>query len=219
MTGTDSPQNVPDRPRKIRLLLVDDHAVMRVGLESVLNAHPAFEVVGGAADAQSAERLHRELNPDVTLLDIQMPDQDGIACLERILQAASGSRIVMLTSSEAEEDIFRALHAGALGYVLKTACPEELLETIRAVHEGRSVLSAAVRARLEEREGSTLLTARELEVLQYVRKGLSNAEIGRFLNVSMHTAKAHVASVLKKLDATDRAEAVGRAFERGILRP
>jgi two-component system NarL family response regulator len=125
----------------------------------------------------------------------------------------------MLTSSEAEEDIFRALHAGALGYVLKTACPEELLETIRAVHEGRSVLSAAVRARLEEREGSMLLTARELEVLQYVRKGLSNAEIGRFLNVSMHTAKAHVASVLKKLDATDRAEAVGRAFERGILRP
>ena len=219
MSETESPQNVSGRTRRIRLLLVDDHAVMRAGLESVLNAHPAFEVVGGAADAQVAEQLHRELKPDVTLLDIQMPGLDGIGCLERILQASPKSRIVMLTSSEAEEDIFRALRAGALGYVLKTACPDELLETLTAVYEGRSVLSEAVRLRLEEREGSLLLTARELEVLQYVRKGLSNAEIGRLLNVSMHTAKAHVASLLKKLEATDRAEAVGRAFERGILRP
>jgi DNA-binding NarL/FixJ family response regulator len=206
-------------PEKIRLLLVDDHAVMRAGLESVLNTNPRFQVVAGASDAVAALALYAEHLPDVVLLDIHMPHLNGIECLRRLRAAHPGARVLMLTSSEAEEDIFQALEAGALGYVLKTACPEELNAAIAEAHRGERTLSVTVQARLAERSATSLLTSRELEVLQYVRKGLSNAEIGALLHVSMHTAKAHVAALLKKLEATDRAEAVARAFERGLLKP
>jgi DNA-binding NarL/FixJ family response regulator len=206
-------------PEKIRLLLVDDHAVMRAGLESVLNTNPRFQVVAGASDAVEALALYAEHLPDVVLLDIHMPHLNGIECLRRLRAAHPGARVLMLTSSEAEEDIFQALEAGALGYVLKTACPEELNVAIAEAHRGERTLSATVQTRLAERSATSLLTSREMEVLQYVRKGLSNAEIGALLHVSMHTAKAHVAALLKKLEATDRAEAVARAFERGLLKP
>jgi DNA-binding NarL/FixJ family response regulator len=206
-------------PEKIRLLLVDDHAVMRAGLESVLNTNPRFEVVAGASDAVAALALYAEHLPDVVLLDIHMPHVNGIECLRRLRVAYPEARVLMLTSSEAEEDIFQALEAGALGYVLKTACPEELNAAIAEAHRGERTLSVTVQTRLSERSATSLLTAREMEVLHYVRKGLSNAEIGALLNVSMHTAKAHVAALLKKLEAADRAEAVARAFERGLLKP
>ena len=206
-------------PEKIRLLLVDDHAVMRAGLESVLNTNPRFQVVAGASDAVAALALYAEHLPDVVLLDIHMPHLNGIECLRRLRAAHPGARVLMLTSSEAEEDIFQALEAGALGYVLKTACPEELNAAIGEAHRGERTLSVTVQTRLAERSATSLLTSREMEVLQYVRKGLSNAEIGALLHVSMHTAKAHVAALLKKLEATDRAEAVARAFERGLLKP
>jgi DNA-binding NarL/FixJ family response regulator len=206
-------------PEKIRLLLVDDHAVMRAGLESVLNTNSRFEVVAGASDAVAALALYAEHLPDVVLLDIHMPHINGIECLRRLRAAHPDARVLMLTSSEAEEDIFQTLEAGALGYVLKTACPEELNAAIAEAHRGECTLSATVQSRLSERSATSLLTAREMEVLQYVRKGLSNAEIGALLHVSMHTAKAHVAALLKKLEAADRAEAVARAFERGLLKP
>jgi DNA-binding NarL/FixJ family response regulator len=206
-------------PEKIRLLLVDDHAVMRAGLESVLNTNPRFQVVAGASDAVTALALYTEHLPDVVLLDIHMPHINGIECLRRLRAAHPEARVLMLTSSEAEEDIFQALEAGALGYVLKTACPEELNAAIAEAHRGEHTLSATVQSRLAERSATSLLTAREMEVLHYVRKGLSNVEIGSLLHVSMHTAKAHVAALLKKLEAADRAEAVARAFERGLLKP
>ncbi|MEI6712108.1 MAG: response regulator transcription factor [Verrucomicrobiota bacterium] len=209
----------PQVKHPIRLLLVDDHAVIRAGLQSVLNATPGLLVVGSVDDAKSALGVFEQSQPDVTLLDIHMPLVSGIECLRLIRNRYPESKVLMLTSSETEEDIFLALEAGALGYVLKSACPEELISTIHSASQGKRVLSAKIEKRIAERDSTNLLTTRELEVLNFVRKGLSNQEIGDLLQISMHTAKAHVAALLKKLEATDRAEAVARAFERGLLKP
>ena len=162
--------------------------------------------------------MFHDTRPDVTLLDIHMPLVSGIECLRLLRTRHPGAKVLMLTSSEAEEDIFLALDAGALGYVLKTACPDELISTIRSASQGERILTPKIQNRLADRNSSSSLTTREMEVLHFVRKGLSNQEIGDLLQISMHTAKAHVAALLKKLEATDRAEAVARAFERGLLK-
>lgn len=210
--------STPQVKQPIRLLLVDDHAVIRAGLESVLNATPGLQVVGSVDDAKAAVEVFQEVRPDVTLLDIHMPLVSGIECLRLLRARHPGAQVLMLTSSEAEEDIFLALEAGALGYILKTACPEELIATIHSASQGQRVLNAKIQSRLADRNSSSQLTTRELEVLHFVRKGLSNQEIGDLLQISMHTAKAHVGALLKKLEAADRAEAVSRAFERGLLK-
>lgn len=205
-------------PTPIRLLLIDDHAVMRAGLANMLNANSGFSVVAGADDATGGLALFRQHRPDVTLLDVSMPGLGGIECLRLLRAEFPEARVLMLSSSDAEEDIVQALESGACGYVTKTARPAELTAAIFASHAGKRVISPAIESRLAERGSGTTLTAREIEVLHLLRKGLTNPDIGRVLGITPRTAKAHVAAILLKLEAADRTEAVTRAFERGLLK-
>lgn len=204
--------------KPVRLLLIDDHAVMRVGLANMLNANPGFQVVAGADDGHGGLELFREHRPDVTLMDVSMPGLDGIGSLRLLRAEFPEARVLMLSSSDAEEDIVQALEAGACGYVTKTARPAELVAAIVLVHEGGLAVSLEIQRRLAEHAASDPLTPREIEVLHLLRKGLSNPEIGDLLGITRRTAKAHVAAILGKLEAADRTEAVTRAFERGLLK-
>ena len=203
----------------IRLLLVDDHAVMRAGLANMLNANPNFRVIADADDGKTALVLFRQHKPDVTLLDVMMPSLSGIDCLRLLLDEFPDARVLMLSSSEADEDIAQALDAGAFGYVNKTALPADLIAAIQAAHAGKSTISPEVQRRLAERAATQKLSGREIEVLHLMRKGMSNPQIGQLLGITARTAKAHVAAILQKLEVSDRTEAVARGFERGFLKP
>lgn len=202
----------------IRLLLVDDHAVMRAGLANMLNTMPNFRIIADAGDGMTALVLFREHKPDVTLLDVMMPGQNGIDCLRILLAEFPDACVLMLSSSEADEDIAQALEAGAFGYVTKTALPSELIAAIQAVHAGTKTISPDIQRRLAERAATQKLSVRELEVLHLMRTGMSNPQIGQLLGITARTAKAHVAAVLQKLEVSDRTEAVARGFERGLLK-
>ncbi len=202
----------------LRLLLVDDHAVMRSGLANMLNARSEFEVIAEAGNGREAVELHTDLQPDLTLMDVVMPDLGGIECLRTIKNASPESLVLMLSSSELEHDIFQAMEAGADGYITKTASPAELVQSILAVAGGETYISDEISRRLNEYSDVPQLTPRELEVLQLLRHGMSNARIGEELGITPRTAKAHVASILLKLGAKDRAEAVAHGFEQGLLR-
>ena len=201
----------------IRLLLVDDHLVVRMGLAAVLALESDFVIVGEAEDAESAVAQFRALAPDITLLDVRMPGASGVDALRSIRAECPEARIIMLTTSELEEDIFQAIEAGAAGYLLKTAQRAELAAGIRRVQAGGRAIPAPLAARLAERAQRRSLSPRELEVLDYLRRGLSNKDIALALGVTEHTAKAHVKAILVKLEAADRAEAVATGFERGLL--
>jgi len=201
----------------IRLLLVDDHLVVRMGLAAVLGLEPDFVVAGEAEDAESAVAQFHLLAPDVTLLDLRMPGASGLEALRRIRAESREARVIMLTTSELEEDVFQAIEAGAAGYLLKTAQRAELAGAIRQVQAGGRAVPAPLEARLVERAQRRSLSPRELEVLDYLRRGLSNKDIGLGLGVTEHTAKAHVKAILAKLEAADRAEAVANGFQRGLL--
>jgi DNA-binding NarL/FixJ family response regulator len=201
----------------IRLLLVDDHLVVRMGLAAVLALEPDFMLAGEAEDAESALAQFRALAPDITLLDVRMPGASGVDALRSIRAEDPAARVIMLTTSELEEDIFQAIEAGAAGYLLKTAQRAELVEGIRRVQGGGQVIPAPLEARLAERAQRRSLSPRELEVLDFLRRGLSNKDIALALGVTEHTAKAHVKAILLKLEAADRAEAVATGFERGLL--
>lgn len=202
----------------IRLILVDDHAVLRAGLANVLNFEPELRVVAEADDGEAALVAWRQHRPDVTLLDLSMPGIDGVATLQRLRSEFPEARVLMLTSSEAPEDVRHALAAGACGYVTKTVRRAELVAAIRTVHAGGQVIAESIAAQLAAEKQSGTISRRELEVLGLVRQGFTNAEIGRLLEISEWTAKAHVAALLEKLQAADRAEAVARGFERGLLK-
>jgi DNA-binding NarL/FixJ family response regulator len=202
----------------IRLLLADDHLVVRMGLAALYSSEPRLEVVGEAEDGPTALQMYRELRPDVLLLDVRMPEMDGIEVLRRLHAEFPEARVLMLTTSEAEEDIFRAMKGGALGYISKRARRAEMFEAILCVHAGRMHLPATLKRRVEERGQREEISRREIEVLDLVRRGLSNRDIGVALGISEHTAKAHVAAIIRKLDVADRAEAVAAAYERGLLR-
>ncbi len=203
----------------ILLLLADDHAVMRSGLANMLNSNPAFRVIGEADDGKGAIEKFRSLRPDVLLLDVTMPGMDGIDTLRQLRAEYPDIRVLMLSSSEAEEDIIQSLQAGAHGYITKTAKPAELAEAIKAVSRGEKVISPGVQRLLAEQASGRPLSQREIEVLTLLRKGMSNPDIANLLQITTRTAKAHVAAVLLKLDAAGRAEAVARGFERGLLKP
>ncbi|MEI6193250.1 MAG: response regulator transcription factor [Verrucomicrobiota bacterium] len=203
----------------IRLLLTDDHAVMRAGLANMLNTNAAFRVVGEAGDCASTLDLYCTLKPDVVLLDVAMPEIDGIETLRLLRSKHPEARVLMLSSSDAEEDIIHSLHAGAAGYVSKTARPAELTAAIIACHEGKRVISPAIERRLAEHSAGSPLSQREIEVLNLLRKGMNNPDIAQLLGITRRTVKAHVAAILVKLEATDRTEAVTRGFERGLLKP
>lgn len=202
----------------IRLMLVDDHPVMRAGLANLLSGEPGFSVVAQANDARSALAGWREHRPDVLLLDISLPGLDGIEVLRQIKAEAPQARVLMLTSSEANEDFSRSMAAGAAGYVTKSVEPEALFEAIRGAFEGRSVVEKESPGHTDGDEGGETLSQREQEVLNLVRQGFSNGEIGKLLGISRRTARAHVSAILRKLGASVRTEAVTRGFEKGILK-
>jgi len=203
----------------LQLLLTDDHAVMRAGLANMLNSQSAFRVVGEADDCAATLELYRKLKPDLLLLDIAMPAIDGIETLRQLRSEHARACVLMLSSSDAEEDIVHSFQAGASGYISKSARPAELFAAILACHAGQRVMSPNIERRLAEQSAGQALSVRETEVLGLLRKGLTNPDIAELLGITRRTAKAHVAAILVKLEAADRTEAVSRGFERGLLKP
>lgn len=203
-------------PFAISVMLVDDHPVMRVGLANVLSLNHGFRIVAQADDGPSALDLWRRHRPDVCLLDVSMEGMDGIETLRRLRADFPEARVLMLTSSKAGEDMALALQSGAAGYVLKTIGHAELAAAIRAVHRGEKV--TAPLASGPEKPTAGPLSQRELEVLGLIRQGFGNDEIGRLLGISERTVRAHVTAILAALGAVDRAQAVARGFELGLLK-
>ncbi len=199
-------------------MLVDDHSVVRMGLSAILSLDKGLRVVSEAEDGEQAVEQYRKSRPDVALMDVQMPKMGGVEGLRAILAEWPEARVIMLTTSDLDDDIHRALEAGASGYLLKNVSRCELVGAIREVHAGRNYVPTAIRHRLDELEKRRQLSAREIEVLDGMRRGLTNKDIALSLSLSEHTVKAHVKSVLSKLESADRAEAVARGFELGLLR-
>ena len=205
---------------KIRILITDDHPVVREGLSGMLAGQSDFEVIGLAADGDTAVKLHGSLNPDVTLMDLRMPGLDGVMAIKAIKAQQPSSRIIVLTTYDSDADILPAIEAGATGYLLKDTPREELFRAIRAAARGDSVLAPAVAARLMTRmraPAEESLSAREIEVLQWVAKGASNTEIGKSLHISTATVKTHLIHIYGKLGVADRTAAVTTALERGVI--
>ncbi|WP_370619841.1 response regulator [Mumia qirimensis] len=203
----------------LRLLLVDDHPVVRDGLRGMLDSSPEFEVVGEAADGPTAVRLAQSLQPDVVLMDLRMPGGGGVEALAELRLREVSSRVLVLTTYDNDRDIMAALDAGATGYLLKDARRDDLFAAIRAAARGESVLSPTVATRVVSRvrSRSQELSARETEVLTLVARGRPNREIARTLFVSEATVKTHLGHVYEKLGVKDRAAAVAVAYERGLL--
>jgi two-component system NarL family response regulator len=202
----------------IRVLICDDHPVVREGLAAMIQQQPDLRVVAEARDGHEAVALYAAHLPDVTLMDLRMPGLDGVAAITTIRSQHAAARILVLTTFDGDEDIFRGLAAGARGYLLKDAGRAALLEAIRAVHAGKTHVPPDVAVRLAGRWGNPQLTARELDVMRLLAQGMSNGEIGRALVIAEGTVKVHVNSILTKLGAADRTQAVTIALRRGIIR-
>jgi len=201
----------------IRILIADDHLVVREGLSALLNRRRDMQVVAEASDGEMAVREFFAHRPDVALVDLRMPRMSGVEAIQMIRQRVPQARLVVLTTFDADEDIYRALRAGAKGYLLKDASLEEMLECIRTVHEGKSCLPSKVAAKLASRMSASDLSKREMEVLQLMVDGKSNKEIGEILYITEGTVKVHVNHILDKLGVTGRTAASVAAVERGII--
>jgi two-component system, NarL family, response regulator len=201
----------------IRIIVADDHPVVRTGLITLISAQPDMKVVAEAANGKEAIELYRQHQPDVLLMDIRMPIMSGVDATIAIRAEFPQSRIIVLTTYEADEDIVRTLRAGAQGYLLKDTVGDEMLEAIRAVHAGQRRVAPAVGARLAERVTGAELTVRELEVLKLMSRGGTNKELASALSISEGTVKGHVNNILSKLGVTDRTMAVTTALQRGII--
>ena len=215
----------------IRVLLCDDQALVRSGFRLILESREDLEVVGEAQDGREAIELARRVDPDVILMDIRMPNVDGVEATRRLVAGGSRARIVILTTFDLDEYVFESLRAGASGFLLKDVQPTQLVDAIRVVAAGEALLAPSVTRRLLERFAHTLpgeekpplelasLTERELEVLKLLAGGLSNAELAERLFLSETTVKSHISSVLRKLGLRDRVQAVVLAYEAGLVRP
>ena len=201
----------------VRLLVVDDHHIVRQGLIALLATVPEMQVVAEASDGKQALELYRRHQPDVTLMDLRMTSMNGVETTRAIRAEFPHARIIVLTTFDGDEDIYRALQAGARGYLLKGMDTEELLAAIRAVHSGKSRIPAPVAERLAERMNAPTLTERETDVLRLSVGGNSNKEIAAALFISEATVKTHINSLLGKLGVTDRTQAATTALQRGIV--
>jgi DNA-binding NarL/FixJ family response regulator len=216
--------------QRLRVVIADDQALVRAGFRMILEAQPDIEVVGEAADGEEAVSMVRRTGPDLVLMDVRMPELDGIAATRRLLEGGGGCRVVMLTTFDLDEHVFAALRAGASGFLLKDVSPEQLVASVRMVATGDALLAPSITRRLIERfarshtpapSGAELsrLTGREQEVLVMLARGLSNAEIAARLFLSEATVKTHVGRILPKLGLRDRAQAVVFAYETGLVTP
>lgn len=205
---------------KIKILIVDDHPVVREGLAGMLAGQQDFEMIGMAGDGQTAVQLCLSLRPDVTLMDLQMPELDGVGAIEAIKMKWPAANILVLTTYDSDADILRAVEAGATGYLLKDTPRSELFQGVRAAAKGESVLAPAVAARLMTRmraPAEEKLSAREIEVLQLAARGSSNKVIGKALHISTATVKTHLIHIYDKLGVDNRTAAVTVALEKGIF--
>ncbi len=205
------------KPAPIRLLIADDHLVVRMGLRSMIDSQPGMMVVAEAANGREALELFREHKPDIALLDLRMPVMGGVEATIAIRKEFPEARVILLTTYDGDENIYRALRAGAMAYLLKDIPRGEFLDDVRAVYSGQYCIPPAVAARLAQRMPYSELSSRELEVLKLIVEGLSNKEIGSALTISESTVKNHVNSILGKLRVNDRTQAATMALRRGIV--
>lgn len=198
-------------------MVIDDQAVVRQGFVALINTVPDMEVIAEGINGQQAIDLYNQHTPDVTLIDLRMPVVGGVEAITAIRQNFRDARLIVLTTYDGDEDIYRSLQAGAKGYLLKDVFFEELETAIRTVHAGSRHIPAAIAMRLAERMASSDLTSREMEVLELIVRGQSNKEIGATLTISEATVKSHINNILSKLGVTDRTQAVTTALQRGLV--
>jgi len=202
---------------KIRVLSIDDHPLVREGLAALINYQTDMCVVGQGSTGHEAIKLFRELQPDVALMDVRLPDMNGIDAMITILSSSPEARIIRVTSSEGDVEMQRALEGGAKGYILKSMAPKEVLEAIRKVHSGKKAIPAEIATRLANHMSDETLTAREIEILQQVAEGNRNRDIAERLFISEGTVKVHIQHIMDKLGASDRTQAITIAVRRGII--
>lgn len=206
------------KTNRVKILIADDHPVVREGLVALINRRADMVVVAEASNGREAVEQFLHHRPDVALLDLRMPEMDGVDAITAIRHKIPTARLIVLTTFDEDEDIYRGLRAGAKAYLLKDAPRDDLLECIRAVHVGQTVIPPSIAAKLADRLTTSGLTRREIQVLQLVADGKGNKEIAVALDISEGTIKTHVSSILAKLEAADRTQAVTIALKRGILR-
>ena len=204
-------------PNTIRVLVIDDHPMIRAGLTATISPEPDVEVVASASNGKDGLELFRRFQPDITLMDLKMPEMGGIDAIRAIRVEYPSAKIIVLSTYRGDEDIYRAMEAGAVTYLLKDTLAESMMRTIREVAAGARPIPAEIAQRLTDRMFQPALTNRELEVLRLIARGMRNKEIAGDLNISEETAQGHVKNILAKLSVHDRTEAVAVAVRRGIV--
>lgn len=215
--GDDKKKTSSAKKERIRILIADDHSVVREGLVSLIKRKSDMVVVAEASNGREAVDLWKEHRPDITLLDLRMPELDGVGAIKEIRELDETARVIVLTTFDGDEDIYRAIKAGAKAYLLKDTARDALVDCVRRAHAGETYLPPQLAAKLAERVSGEALSAREIEVLRRIAAGKSNKEIGAELFISEGTVKSHVKSIFAKLDVVSRTEAVATATRRGWI--